>query len=165
VLSLHSHQTLEKPAPALFRACEEVPLGTSAHLPQSDTSGHLGGIESALTGAYTLSRAAAGTIVHCCFHAVFANQLARLRRFWFLASAFCQASACDSVQLVHSDDNRHFLCPCSCEDPPSARQIAHDQHSLLTSFAFCTAIFSFRRARCFSSSRFDSLQHISGFLS
>jgi hypothetical protein len=125
----------------------------------------LGGVESALTGAYTLSRAAAGTIVHCCFHAVFANQLARLRRFWFLASAFCQASACDSVQLVHSDDNRHFLCPCSCEDPPSARQIAHDQHSLLTSFAFCTAIFSFRRARCFSSSRFDSLQHISGFLS
>jgi hypothetical protein len=50
-------------------------LGTSAH-PRSDTSGHLGGIESALTGAYSFFLvAAASTTVHCEIHAVSANHL------------------------------------------------------------------------------------------
>lgn len=74
-LLCHSHQSPEPPALALFRDRKERPLGTSAH-PRSDTSGHLGGIESALTGAYGFFLvAAASTTVHCEIHAVSANHL------------------------------------------------------------------------------------------
>jgi hypothetical protein len=84
----HSHQTPEKPAPALFRARKEGPLGISA-LPRSDTSGHLGGIESALTGAFHLVTAV-GTILRCDFHARSANRLINFCFCRLLARAFDQ---------------------------------------------------------------------------
>jgi hypothetical protein len=144
-----------------FEPAKRAPLGASAHLPQSDTLDILGGIESALTGAYILSLVLRPALLSTAISTLFPPTnwpVFTVSGFW--RARFVKrplATQCNSF-IQTTTATSLALAPVKIH--PRARQIAHDQHSLLTFFAFCTAICNLYRAHCFSSSRFDSLQHI-----
>jgi hypothetical protein len=125
----HTHQTPVQPPPALFRAREEGPLGTSA-LPRSDTSGHLGEI--------SLDRCLR-FLPRCCgrhhlplrFPHSFRQPSNQLLLFSVVRARIRPASTCDPLQLVNFEENRHGLCPCGFENS-TARGRSHTTNAQLS---------------------------------